>query len=154
MHFTFLNVWQRQHVHEISLSHQSSMRAGPAEKRTMIPKAPAPPLLFASWDLKIGSADPDTALHTRATKHMTNTKLFPPPTSISPRYLRKFKSTNFYTQNLHRNRHSRLKCETWWGQRWTQEHRYNFHCPIRHPWRDITINKLDSTWNSRHYDKK
>ena len=51
---------RRLHPHETT--QQSLMRVGPAKKQTMFPKALAPPLFFASWDLKIGSADPDTTL--------------------------------------------------------------------------------------------
>ena len=34
----------------------------------------------------------------------------------------------------------------------TQEHRYKFHCPIRHPSRDIT--KIDSIYKSSVFDQK
>ena len=92
-----------------------------------------------SQDLKIGSADPDATLHIHNAKIIWKILRFCFFHSISSRYPRKLKSTNFSTLNSYNNRRSR--------SRWnlvetitlkTQgEYRYKFHCLIRHPSRDI-----------------
>ena len=63
--------------------------------------------------------------------------------TISPRYTPKLKRTNFSTLNSYKNRRSRSRWNLVETMLKTQEeHRNKFHCPIRHPSRDITKNRF------------
>ena len=75
--------------------------------------------------------------------------------SMSPRYPRTLKNTNFSTLNWYKNCRSRSTWNLVQTMLKTQgEDRYKSHCLIRHPSRDIIVAKLHSIYKSSEYDKK
>ena len=108
------------------------VRAGPAKKRTMFPKALAPPLSrVRTWKL-------DALTLTQQCTCKKSILSFCFPDSISPRCPRKLENTNFSKLNSYKIRRSRSiwNLETMLKTR--REYLYKFHCPIRHPSRYIT----------------